>query len=189
MRSVIFILVMLTIVSGCSSNPVAKTATWTPQPTLTPVHITTDTTETATVSRVVDGDTFDVLLESDKTDRERILGIDTPETFSSNKADEYNGITDIECLDLWGDKATIFAKDILEDKEVKLIPDALSDRRGYYDRLLSYIEVDGKDFGVLLLEGGYARVYTEGKSTRKNHYLLIEEQAKSKKLGLWACGM
>ena len=88
-----------------------------------------------------------------------------------------------------GDKATIFAKDILENKEVKLIADALSDRRGYYDRLLSYIEVDGRDFGVLLLEGGYARVYTEGKSTRKNHYLLIEDQAKSQKLGLWNCAI
>ena len=189
MRSVIFILVILTIVSGCSSNPTAKPATWTPQPTWTPVHMPTDTTETATVSRVVDGDTLDVLLESGKTDRVRILGIDTPETFSSNKADEYNGITDIECLDLWGDKATIFAEDILENKEVKLIADALSDRRGYYDRLLSYIEVDGRDFGVLLLEGGYARVYTEGKSTRKNHYLLIEDQAKSQKLCLWNCAI
>ena len=116
MRSVIFILVILTIVSGCSSNPTAKPATWTPQPTWTPVHMPTDTTETATVSRVVDGDTLDVLLESGKTDRVRILGIDTPETFSSNKADEYNGITDIECLDLWGTKLPYLPKISLKTK-------------------------------------------------------------------------
>ena len=181
---VLFVFVIAMIISGCASNPVTiTTATWTPVP------IKTEKPESVKVSRVIDGDTFDILFESGATDRVRILGIDTPETFSSNRADEYNGITDIECLDSWGDKATIFATEILEDKEINLIADALSDRRGYYDRLLSYIEIDGKDFGVLLLEGGYARVYTEGKSTRKNEYLLIEKQAKSKKLGLWSCGI
>ncbi|MQF99198.1 MAG: nuclease [SAR202 cluster bacterium] len=183
MRTATFIFVILTIISGCASNSVTSI-----QATLTPVTIKTDATESVKVSRVIDGDTFEVLFGSGEMDRVRLLGIDTPETFSSNKADEYNGITDIECLDSWGEKATIFAQDILEDKEVKLIADDLSDRRGYYDRLLSYIEIDGKDFGVLLLEGGYARVYTEGKSTRKNQYILLEDQAKSKKLGLWACG-
>ena len=187
MRPVIFILVMLTIVSGCSSNPVDKPATWTPQSTWTPVHITTDTTETATVSRVVDGDTIEVEFESGQSDRVRIIGVDTPETFSSNQSSEYGNITDLDCLDKWGDAATQYARDILNNKTIKLVQDPLVQERDYYDRLLAYIEINGQDFGVRLLEEGYARVYIEGQSTRKNNYLKLEQQARSNKVGLWAC--
>ena len=56
----------------------------------------------AEVVRVVDGDTFDVKFQDGSTDRIRLLGVDTPETYSSNEAYEYGDITDMACLDAWG---------------------------------------------------------------------------------------
>ena len=44
--------------------------------------------KTITISRVVDGDTFQVKYGSGDIDRIRLLGIDTPETYSKNKPDE-----------------------------------------------------------------------------------------------------
>ena len=99
--------------------------------------------KTTTISRVVDGDTFDVQYGSGDIDRIRLLGVDTPETYSKNKPDEYEGVTNIECLDEWGDKATTYAIDILASNPVVLTPDPLTEERDYYDRLLSYIEFEG----------------------------------------------
>ena len=143
--------------------------------------------KTITISRVVDGDTFDVKYGSGDIDRIRLLGVDTPETYSKNKPDEYEGITNIECLDEWGDKATTYAIDILANNAVILTSDPLTEKRDYYDRLLSYIEIDGKDFSAMLLENGYARVYTESKISRTDSYLILEENAKKNKVGLWGC--
>ena len=153
--------------------------------TLTLLACTSD--KTTTISRVIDGDTFDVQYGSGDIDRIRLLGVDTPETYSKNKPDEYEGITNIECLDEWGDKATTYAIDILSNNAVILASDPLTEERDYYDRLLSYIEIEGKDFSAMLLENGYARVYTESKTSRTDSYLILEENAKKNKLGLWGC--
>ena len=143
--------------------------------------------KTITISRVVDGDTFDVKYGSGDIDRIRLLGVDTPETYSKNKPDEYEGITNIECLDEWGDKATTYAIDILANNPVILTSDPLTEERDYYDRLLSYIEIEGKDFSEMLLENGYARVYTNAKISRIESYLTIEKKARINKVGLWNC--
>ena len=44
-----------------------------------------------------------------------------------------------------------------------------------------------QDFSAMLLENGYARVYTESKINRTDSYLILEENAKKNKLGLWGC--
>jgi len=38
-----------------------------------------------------------------KTETVRLLGVDTPETFIPNKPNEYGSITNMGCLDRWGD--------------------------------------------------------------------------------------
>ena len=43
----------------------------------------------AEVARVIDGNTVDVVLADGSTERIRLLGIDTPETYGQNKAYEY----------------------------------------------------------------------------------------------------
>ena len=51
----------------------------------------------AQVSDVVDGDTIDVVFADGSTDRVRLLGVDTPETFSPNSPGEYGDIADTAC--------------------------------------------------------------------------------------------
>ena len=63
----------------------------------------------AEVVRVIDGDTVEVMFEDGTPDRLRLLGVDTPETYGQNKANDYGSITDVTCLDDWGHRATEFA--------------------------------------------------------------------------------
>ncbi len=71
----------------------------TPVPTQTKVTTTRDGNLIARVIRVVDGDTVSVSFLDGSTDTVRLLGVDTPEMFTANKANEYGNITDTVCLD------------------------------------------------------------------------------------------
>lgn len=138
----------------------------------------------AQVSSVVDGDTIDVVFADGSTDRVRLLGIDTPETFSANDPGEYGDITDTACLDRWGDLATEFAS-IMRGQDVMLTLDPQAGERGSFGRLLAYVEFAGQDFNATLVKLGFARVYTEGEASREPHYLELESAARSQGEGLW----
>lgn len=142
---------------------------------------------TGAVRRVVDGDTFDIVLPGGATDRVRVLGVDTPER-SGNRPTEYTGVTDVACLDRWGQKASEFARGTLEGERVTLETDPAEGPRDRFGRLLAYVRTDGGDFGARLLEGGYARVYTEGSAGREETYLASERTARQAGVGLWSCG-
>jgi len=47
--------------------------------------------------------------------------------------------------------------------------------------------VDGEDFNAAQVEQGYARVYTEGDSSREEEYLELQHQAQADRVGLWQC--
>ena len=76
---------------------------------------------TATVLRVVDGDTVDVVDDARGRLRVRVLGIDTPETKGTE-----------EC---WGRQATEFATATLMNRRVAVLGDASQDARDRYGRL------------------------------------------------------
>jgi micrococcal nuclease len=135
------------------------------------------------VVRVIDGDTIEVVFDDGAVDTVRLLGIDTPETFSPNKPNEYGGITDIACLDKWGAQATTDVTDTLFGEVVILSRDA----RDSFGRLLAYVEFEGRDFNAALVEEGLARVYTEGESSREAEYLALQEAARRETVGLWQC--
>ena len=78
---------------------------------------------TATVLRVVDGDTVDVLDDARGRLRVRVLGIDTPET-------KRPGYTEA----CWGREATEFATSTLLNRRVALIADASQDAHDRYGR-------------------------------------------------------
>jgi len=141
----------------------------------------------ASIIRVIDGDTLEVQLGNGKTDKVRLLGVDTPETNSKNKPGEYGTITDMECLTKWGQKATSYAIQQLDHKEVVLVLDEAAGLRGYYGRLLAYVELDKKDFNRSLVQLGYARVYKEGESQRESEYLNDQRVAQDNFNGLWSC--
>ena len=94
--------------------------------------------EIGPVTRVVDGDTIDVLLKGVNT-RIRYLQMNTPERNEpcSSEATQANA-------------------DLVEGKTVRLVPDKeLVDR---YDRLLRFIYVDEVLVNRVLVEQGYAEV-------------------------------
>jgi micrococcal nuclease len=145
----------------------------------------------AIVAKVVDGDTIDVMFANGSTDRVRLLGIDTPETFQTfswNDPLDYGGITNTECLDRWGQLATQRTTEMLLGQTITLEMDPIAGERGFFGRLLAYVVVGGEDFNARLVREGYARVYTEGDSSLLGEYLNLQAQAQAEGLGLWQCG-
>lgn len=102
------------------------------------------------VVRVIDGDTLDVNMNGVIV-RVRVLGIDTPETVHPDKPVEH-----------YGPEATREAKRLLVGYQVRIDTDPF--RRQHVDkwgRLLAYVALpDGTDYGLRMLEAGYARENT-----------------------------
>jgi micrococcal nuclease len=130
---------------------------------------------TAEVTSVVDGDTLDVRWNG-RTERLRLLGVDTPETVDPHRP--------VGC---YGPEASAFTHRSLEGRTVRLRFDR--ERRDRYGRLLAYVEVDGRRFNDELLTGGYARLLVIPPNGRHARTMLDEElAARSAARGLWgAC--
>jgi micrococcal nuclease len=176
-------LLFLTLISllACSSTQPFDNSSLPPPPQ----NEATEKSALVKIIKVVDGDTMDVRFKDGTTDRVRLLGVDTPETNTKNKPNEYGDITDLKCLTKWGDKSDDYAKTILDGKEVRLVFDEAAGERGYYGRLLAYIELEDYDFNESLISRGYARVYQEGTSSREERYLSIQNRIILQGIGLW----
>lgn len=124
---------------------IAVCAPW-PTATADPVPVT------ATVLRVVDGDTIDIRDDVGGRLRVRVLGIDTPET-------KRPGYT-VGC---WGPEATEFATTTMVGQRVSLEPDPTQNRTDRYGRTLAYlVRADGWDYSVEAVRAGAARSYVYG---------------------------
>ena len=89
--------------------------------------------ETARVTRVVDGDTLVVNIAGQE-ERVRLIGVDTPETVHPQKPVEY-----------FGKEASAFTKGIAEGQSVRLEADPQNTNRDKYRRLLRYVYLpDGR---------------------------------------------
>jgi len=134
---------------------------------------------------VIDGDTIEVQFQ-DRTETVRILGIDTPEIVAEkNKPYEYK-TSNLECLADWGLKAKEFTS-MLNGKTVQIEFDEKAGLRDKFGRLLAYVYINGEDFGEMLVEKGYARVYVEGEFSKETEYLKAEERAFNSAIGVWSC--
>lgn len=159
---------------------------------LTALYIAADRPDTAgkyqtEVVSVTDGDTLEVTGEIDAT--VRLLGVDTPETGSSNHPSEF-GVRDTlenrECLRKWGEKAKNHTSKRLKSESIKLELDPESDRRGDYNRLLAYVKTENTSINQELVSKGFARVYeTDFKYLKQ--YQRLEKEAREKEKGLWSC--
>lgn len=145
---------------------------------------------TATVTRVVDGDTVKIEYADGTADTVRLVGVDTPEVHAENDPAEFEGVPETDagraCLRRHGERASAFATDRLAGATVGLALDPNLDRRGYYGRLLAYVLVDGEPFNRRLVERGLARVY-DSDFSRKEVYLDREADARRADRGLWEC--
>ena len=135
------------------------------------------------VSNIVDGDTVDVNLGEKGEQRVRILLIDSPEMNASYiDGEKY---TD---PDPFAEEATNFAKESLINKDVKLYFHKGNKDSDKYGRILAYIEVDGEDFGGMMLEEGMAQIgynidkpYSNMKSYRSSQQRAYEDRK-----GIWS---
>jgi micrococcal nuclease len=132
---------------------------------------------TATVLKVVDGDTIDIRDDVRGRLRVRLLGIDTPET-------KKPGYT-VGC---WGPEATVFAESTLLGQRVALVPDSTQDKTDRYGRTLAYLDkADGWDYSIEAARAGAAHSYAYHyrPAQRADQIAAAEQEAKSAGRGLW----
>jgi micrococcal nuclease len=125
---------------------------------------------TATVARVVDGDT----IELESGERVRYLMIDTPES-----------TTQTECF---GPEAKLLNESLVAGKEITLRYD--EECTDDYDRLLAYIEISGQEINRVIVERGYACVLhiSPNGDDVVDEYDALETEARMLDKGLWgAC--
>jgi len=127
----------------------------------------------ATVTRIVDGDT----VELEDLTKVRYLMIDTPE--STGGAD-----------DCYGQEASGYNRDLVLDRKVKLTYDV--ECTDFFDRLLAYVEVDGREVNLRMVEYGYAcalYIPPNGED-RRAEFENTEAAARAAGRGMWsACSV
>jgi len=122
--------------------------------------------DTATVTRVVDGDTIII----DSGQRVRYIGIDTPEIHNKKEA--------------YGIEAWQANRQLVEGREVRLERDVSQTDK--YGRLLRYVYVDDIFVNAELVRLGLAEVHAYPPDTRYQELLEeLEEEARAAGRGIW----
>lgn len=129
----------------------------------------------ALVTRVVDGDTIEVLFRGDELDV-RLIGIDTPETVAPGEP--------VQCF---GPEASAFTERELEGERVMLELDV--ERVDRYGRTLAYVWNEGRLFNRVLVARGFAVVSTYPPNVKYvDQFVAAQRHARERGLGLWgAC--
>lgn len=125
---------------------------------------------------IYDGDTIAISMKG-KTEKIRLIGIDSPET-----SEKYRSV---ECH---GKEATNRATELLKNKKVRIEMDETQDNEDVYGRSLRYIFLeDGTFFNQLMIEEGFAKEYTfKGKEYKyQKEFRAAEKKAREEKKGLW----
>jgi micrococcal nuclease len=132
----------------------------------------------ATVARVVDGDTVDVTLDG-QTLRVRLIGIDTPEVVDPRRP--------VECF---GREASDRAHELLDGQAVFLEDDPSQGDADRYGRALRYLWLpDGRLFNLEMVAQGYAFEYTYDQPYAYQAQLRqAQRDAREQGRGLWAPG-
>ncbi len=139
------------------------------------------------VKKVNDGDTFEVEIDG-KTEKVRMLGIDTPEKWDSDKfeRDQQRTGKDRETIKKLGTLSSDFTTRLIGGKKVILQPDTKGDDKDKYGRLLRYVYLeDGTFVNLKIVEEGYANAYRKFNVTKQNEFIQAERDAREKKKGLW----
>lgn len=133
------------------------------------------TAATAVVTRVIDGDTFEALIDG-TTEDVRLIGLDTPETVAPGRP-----------AGCFGHRASRFSRRLLQGHRVRLRFGV--ERRDRYGRLLAYARLDGRLVNAILLHRGLARTLTIPPNDRlAPRFARIEREAARAGRGLWrAC--
>ena len=136
------------------------------------------------VTKVIDGDTF----KMSNGEKVRLMGIDTPEKFESDKLDRQSGQSgrDKETIKKLGEASSEYVRKLVEGKKVTLVKDPGYDDRDNYGRLLRYIYMeDGTFVNAKILEDGYANVFYSKQISKMDQFKKLEREARENKRGLW----
>jgi len=139
------------------------------------------------VKKVFDGDTFEIEIGG-RSEKVRMLGIDTPEKWSSDKFDRDAERTgkDKETIKKLGTLSSEFTTRLIGGKKVILEPDAKGDDKDKYGRLLRYVYLeDGTFVNLKIVEEGYANAYRKFNVSKQSEFIEAETEAREKKRGLW----
>lgn len=143
-------------------------------PTIGPTNIEwQDRLTEALVTRVVDGDTIDVLIEGEEF-RVRYIGIDTPETVDPRRP--------VGCF---GVEASQRNHDLVDEMTVGLEKDVSETDR--FGRLLRYVWLDDQMVNAALVAGGYATASAYPPDVAySDMFLDLQREAREQSLGLWS---
>jgi len=136
------------------------------------------------VKRVVDGDTFE-LSDGQKV---RLLGIDTPEVYESNKMERDAELSrqDKTTIMKLGNLACDYVKGFVEGKYVRLERDHMNEDKDKYGRLLRYVYLEnGTCVNAKIIADGYAQVYDKFPISKLEEFRELQRDARENKLGLW----
>jgi micrococcal nuclease len=145
----------------------------------------------ATVVKVVDGDTLDVLIDG-RTRRIRLIGVDTSELHESDKLirdAKRSSCTEADLQEL-GAEATQFVSRVLapgDPVRLEYGPRRFDD----YKRVLAFVWLaDGRLLNELLLCEGYAqaRLHYVFRSDYRARFQQCGQQAQAASKGLWSAG-
>ncbi len=128
------------------------------------------------VVNVVDGDTIDINIPdaNKETTRIRLWGVDTPETKHPEMGIMY-----------FGPEASEETRKLTLGKQVTVYLEEHR-TRGYYGRLLAYIQLPDRSYlNETLLSEGFAYADVRFRHSFYNKYKQLEAAARSSKKGLW----
>lgn len=128
------------------------------------------------VTKVVDGDTIHVLING-KTEKIRLIGIDSPEIQSAANLVE-------KC---WGEKALDRAKQLLIGQQVRLEADTSQGDRDRFGRLLRYVFLpQGTNVNQILIQEGWAKEFTyEDPYNYQIEFKFAQTEAIKSQVGIW----
>lgn len=160
--------------TGCGGNPFTGTTITEPhQPSL----VEHAATVSASVVKVVDGDTVDVRDDQRGLLRIRIVGIDAPESVKP-------GFT-VGCF---GPEASAHAHTELDGRRIALVIDPTQDATDRYGRTLVYVvRDDGYDYGTETVRAGFAKSYVYDRIPGLHAAAIADaqRQAQQRSAGLW----
>ena len=146
----VFLILSTVLIAGCSSSN----------------HSELDKDQSSTVSRIIDGDTIEVTDGFGRTEKVRLIGIDTPER------GEYG-------YDESGDRLS----QLILNAEVQLVTGGTDDR-DRNGRLLRYVDIGDLDAGRILIEEGFAIARYDSRDDypehdRESDYIKIDSETQN----------
>lgn len=117
------------------------------------------------VIRVIDGDTF----ETEDGEKVRMIGINAP-----------------ELSDIFGIEAKEHLKELIEHKDVILVPGKISKDKDVYQRLLRYVYYESEDINKKMIEDGFAFAYLKYKFEKSSEYENAQLESKANYNGIWS---